>query len=280
MTIPIDRPVRSQYEDFMRHVQTHGVFKADRTGTGTTSVFAHQMRFDLREGFPLVTTKKVHLKSIILELLWFLRGDGNARWLQERGVTIWDEWAKPDGDLGPVYGVQWRSWPTPDGGHIDQIAEVVKQLKTNPDSRRIIVSAWNVAELSKMALMPCHAFFQFYVAPPQPGEQRGRLSCQLYQRSADIFLGVPFNIASYALLTHMLAQQCDLDVGDFVWTGGDCHIYANHAEQVALQLSRTPYRYPTLSIKRKPASIFEYEYDDFEVLGYEHHPAIKAPVAV
>jgi thymidylate synthase len=280
VTIPLDRPVRSQYEDFMRHVQTHGVFKADRTGTGTTSVFAHQMRFDLREGFPLVTTKKVHLKSIILELLWFLRGDGNARWLQERGVTIWDEWAKPDGDLGPVYGVQWRSWPTPDGGHIDQISEVVKQLKTNPDSRRIIVSAWNVADLSQMALMPCHAFFQFYVAPPQPGEQRGRLSCQLYQRSADIFLGVPFNIASYALLTHMLAQQCDLDVGDFVWTGGDCHIYKNHAEQVALQLSRTPYRYPTLAIKRKPASIFDYEYDDFEVLGYEHHPAIKAPVAV
>ena len=280
MTIPIDRPVRSQYEDFMRHVQTHGVFKADRTGTGTTSVFAHQMRFDLREGFPLVTTKKVHLKSIILELLWFLRGDGNARWLQERGVTIWDEWAKPDGDLGPVYGVQWRSWPKPDGGHIDQIAEVVKQLKTNPDSRRIIVSAWNVADLSKMALMPCHAFFQFYVAPPQAGEKRGRLSCQLYQRSADIFLGVPFNIASYALLTHMLAQQCELDVGDFIWTGGDCHIYSNHAEQVALQLSRTPYRYPTLSIKRKPASIFDYEYDDFEVLGYEHHPAIKAPVAV
>jgi thymidylate synthase len=280
VTIPLDRPVRSQYEDFMRHVQTHGVFKADRTGTGTTSVFAHQMRFDLREGFPLVTTKKVHLKSIILELLWFLRGDGNARWLQERGVTIWDEWAKPDGDLGPVYGVQWRSWPTPDGGHIDQISEVVKQLKTNPDSRRIIVSAWNVADLSQMALMPCHAFFQFYVAPPQPGEQRGRLSCQLYQRSADIFLGVPFNIASYALLTHMLAQQCDLDVGDFVWTGGDCHIYKNHAEQVALQLSRTPYRYPTLAIKRKPASIFDYEYDDFEVLDYEHHPAIKAPVAV
>jgi len=280
VTIPLDRPIRSQYEDFMRHVQAHGVFKADRTGTGTTSVFAHQMRFDLREGFPLVTTKKVHLKSIILELLWFLRGDGNARWLQERGVSIWDEWAKPDGDLGPVYGVQWRSWPTPDGGHIDQIAEVVKQLKTNPDSRRIIVSAWNVADLSKMALMPCHAFFQFYVAPPQAGEQRGRLSCQLYQRSADIFLGVPFNIASYALLTHMLAQQCDLDVGDFIWTGGDCHIYANHAEQVALQLSRTPYRYPTLSIRRKPASIFEYEYDDFEVLGYEHHPAIKAPVAV
>ena len=274
------RPVRSQYEDFMRHVFEHGTTKTDRTGTGTRSVFGQQMRFSLGEGFPLVTTKKVHLKSIILELLWFLRGDSNVKWLQERGVTIWDEWARADGDLGPVYGVQWRSWPTPDGGHIDQIAEVVKQLKTNPDSRRIIVSAWNVADLSKMALMPCHAFFQFYVAPPQPGEQRGRLSCQLYQRSADIFLGVPFNIASYALLTHMLAQQCDLDVGDFVWTGGDCHIYANHAEQVALQLSRTPYRYPTLSIKRKPASIFDYEYDDFEVLGYEHHPAIKAPVAV
>ena len=267
------RPIRSQYEDFMRHVRTHGVYKSDRTGTGTTSVFGHQMRFDLNEGFPLVTTKKVHLKSIILELLWFLRGDGNAKWLQDRGVTIWDEWAKPDGDLGPVYGVQWRSWPTPGGGHIDQIAEVVKQLKTNPDSRRIIVSAWNVAELSKMALMPCHAFFQFYVA-------EGKLSCQLYQRSADIFLGVPFNIASYALLTHMLAQQCDLQVGDFIWTGGDCHIYSNHTEQVALQLARTPHAYPTLSIKRKPASIFDYEYEDFEVLEYEHHPAIKAPVAV
>ena len=266
-------PVRTQYEDFMRHVHAHGVFKADRTGTGTTSVFGHQMRFDLSEGFPLVTTKKVHLKSIILELLWFLRGDGNARWLQERGVTIWNEWAKPDGDLGPVYGVQWRSWPTPDGGHIDQIAEVVKQLQSNPDSRRIIVSAWNVAELSKMALMPCHAFFQFYVAD-------GRLSCQLYQRSADVFLGVPFNIASYALLTHMLAQQSDLDVGDFIWTGGDCHIYANHAEQVALQLTRTPRPYPTLHIKRRPASIFDYEFEDFEVLGYEPHAAIKAPVAV
>jgi len=274
------RPVRSQYEDFMRHVRTHGIAKADRTGTGTTSVFGHQMRFDLSEGFPLVTTKKVHLKSIILELLWFLRGDGNARWLQERGVTIWDEWAKPDGDLGPVYGVQWRSWPTPDGGHIDQIADVVKQLKTNPDSRRIIVSAWNVGELSKMALMPCHAFFQFYVAPGSSPSARGKLSCQLYQRSADIFLGVPFNIASYALLTHMLAQQCDLDVGDFIWTGGDCHIYSNHAEQVALQLSRTPFAYPTLSIKRRPETIFDYAYEDFEVLGYQHHPAIKAPVAV
>jgi len=267
------RPIRSQYEDFMRHVYTHGVAKSDRTGTGTRSVFGHQMRFDLREGFPLVTTKKVHLKSIVLELLWFLRGDGNARWLQERGVTIWDEWAKPDGELGPVYGVQWRSWPTPDGGHVDQIAEVVKQLKTNPDSRRIIVSAWNVAELSKMALLPCHAFFQFYVA-------EGRLSCQLYQRSADIFLGVPFNIASYALLTHMLAQQCDLEVGDFIWTGGDCHIYSNHFEQVELQLSRTPHPYPVLNLTRRPASIFDYAYEDIEVLEYQHHPAIKAPVAV
>ena len=274
------RPVRSQYEDFMRLVRDHGRFKADRTGTGTTSVFGHQMRFDLAEGFPLVTTKKVHLKSIILELLWFLRGDSNVKWLQERGCTIWDEWASDDGDLGPVYGVQWRSWPTPDGGHIDQIAEVVKQLKTNPDSRRIIVSAWNVADLSKMALMPCHAFFQFYVAPADAPGGRGKLSCQLYQRSADIFLGVPFNIASYALLTHMLAQQCDLDVGDFIWTGGDCHIYANHAAQVDAQLARTPFPYPTLNIKRKPASILEYEYEDFEVVDYQHHPAIKAPVAV
>ncbi|MBE2243166.1 MAG: thymidylate synthase [Burkholderiaceae bacterium] len=273
-------PVRTPYEDLMRHVAQHGVFKPDRTGTGTRSIFGHQMRFDLAEGFPLVTTKKVHLKSVILELLWFLRGDGNARWLQERGVTIWDEWAAPDGGLGPVYGVQWRSWPTPDGGHIDQIAQVVEQLKTNPDSRRIIVSAWNVAELSKMALLPCHALFQFYVAPAALPGQRGRLSCQLYQRSADIFLGVPFNIASYALLTHMLAQQCDLDVGDFIWTGGDCHLYANHAEQVALQLSRAPYPFPQLRIKRRPASIFDYAYEDFEVVGYEHHPAIKAPVAV
>jgi thymidylate synthase len=270
---PANHPIRSQYEDFMRHVYTHGAAKTDRTGTGTHSVFGHQMRFDLREGFPLVTTKKVHLKSIILELLWFLRGESNAKWLQERGVTIWNEWAKSDGDLGPVYGKQWRSWPTPEGGHIDQIAEVVKQLKTNPDSRRIIVSAWNVGELSKMALMPCHAFFQFYVA-------EGKLSCQLYQRSADIFLGVPFNIASYALLTHMLAQQCDLEVGDFIWTGGDCHIYSNHHEQVELQLSRAPFAYPTLNIKRKPASIFDYEFEDFEVLDYQCHAAIKAPVAV
>ncbi len=279
MPAPTDRPVRSQFEDFMRHVSTHGVFKPDRTGTGTTSVFGHQMRFDLREGFPLVTTKKVHLKSIILELLWFLRGDGNARWLQERGVTIWDEWAKPDGDLGPVYGVQWRSWPTPDGGHIDQIAEVVRQLKSNPNSRRIIVSAWNVADLPAMALMPCHAFFQFYVAPAESPSARGRLSCQLYQRSADIFLGVPFNIASYALLTHMLAQQCDLDVGDFIWTGGDCHIYSDHVEQCALQLSREPFPYPTLVIRRRPASIFDYQFEDFEVANYQHHPLIPGKVS-
>jgi thymidylate synthase len=274
------RPVRSQYEDFMRHVHTHGVAKADRTGTGTRSVFGYQMRFDLNEGFPLVTTKKVHLKSIVLELLWFLRGERNARWLQERGVTIWDEWARADGDLGPVYGVQWRSWPTPDGGHVDQIAQVVQQLKSNPDSRRIVVSAWNVAELPQMALLPCHAFFQFYVAPPGSPAARGRLSCQLYQRSADIFLGVPFNIASYALLTHMLAQQCDLDVGDFIWTGGDCHIYANHDEQVRTQLAREPFPYPVLNIRRRPPSIDDYEYDDFELIDYRCHPAIKAPVAV
>ena len=274
------RLIRSPYEDLMRHVFTQGVGKADRTGTGTKSVFGHQMRFDLREGFPLVTTKKVFMKAVVLELLWFLRGDSNARWLQERGVTIWDEWAAPDGELGPVYGVQWRSWPTPDGGQIDQIAEVVKQLKTNPDSRRIIVSAWNVGELSKMALMPCHAFFQFYVAPATEPGGKGKLSCQLYQRSADIFLGVPFNIASYALLTHMLAQQCDLDVGDFIWTGGDCHIYANHHEQVALQLSREPRPYPALNIKRRPDSIFDYAFEDFDLQGYDPHPAIKAPVAV
>jgi thymidylate synthase len=272
VTTPEQRPIRSQYEDFVRHVAGHGAIKKDRTGTGTKSVFGYQMRFNLRDGFPLVTTKKVHFKSIALELLWFLRGDGNARWLQERGVTIWDEWAREDGDLGPVYGVQWRSWPTPGGG-IDQIAQAIETLKTNPDSRRIIVSSWNVADLSKMALMPCHALFQFYVAD-------GKLSCQLYQRSADIFLGVPFNIASYALLTHMVAQQCDLAVGDFVWTGGDCHLYSNHLEQVALQLSREPLRYPTLSIKRRPPSIFDYEYEDLEVLAYECHPAIKAPVAV
>ncbi|MBT9490570.1 MAG: thymidylate synthase [Rubrivivax sp.] len=257
----------------MRHVATHGVAKADRTGTGTKSVFGHQMRFDLNEGFPLITTKKVHWKSVALELLWFLRGDSNVRWLQERGVTIWNEWARADGDLGPVYGVQWRNWPTPGGGHIDQIAQVVQQLKANPDSRRIIVSAWNVADLPQMALMPCHAFFQFYVAD-------GKLSCQLYQRSADIFLGVPFNIASYALLTHMLAQQCGLQVGDFIWTGGDCHIYDNHSEQVATQLARETRPYPKLLIKRRPDSIFDYDFDDFEIQGYDPHPLIKAPVAV
>jgi thymidylate synthase len=271
---PFSNTVPHPYEDLMRHVYEHGAAKTDRTGTGTKSVFGWQMRFDLAQGFPLVTTKKVHLKSIIYELLWFLRGDGNARWLQQHGVTIWDEWADPNtGDLGPVYGVQWRSWPTPSGGHIDQIAQAVQQIKTHPDSRRIIVSAWNVAELDKMALMPCHALFQFYVAD-------GRLSCQLYQRSADIFLGVPFNIASYALLTHMMAQQCDLQPGDFVWTGGDCHLYSNHMEQVREQLSRTPYPFPQLVLKRRPASIFDYAYEDFEIVNYRHHPAIKAPVAV
>jgi thymidylate synthase len=264
----------------MRHVDTHGAFKADRTGTGTKSVFGYQMRFDLSQGFPLVTTKKVHLRSIIVELLWFLTGSSNNHWLKERGVSIWDEWARPDGDLGPVYGVQWRSWPTPDGQHIDQISEVLHTLKTNPDSRRMIVSAWNVAELSKMALMPCHAFFQFYVAPAQTPGARGKLSCQLYQRSADIFLGVPFNIASYALLTHMVAQQCELEVGDFIWTGGDCHIYINHHAQVELQLSRTPLPYPTLHLLRRPDTIFDYQFEDFEVRNYTPHPAIKAPVAV
>ncbi|MGB4408887.1 MAG: thymidylate synthase [Burkholderiaceae bacterium] len=269
-----------QYEDFMQHVLSQGVEKTDRTGTGTRSVFGYQMRFDLSAGFPLVTTKKVHLKSIIYELLWFLRGDANATWLQAHGVSIWDEWAAPNGDLGPVYGAQWRSWPTPDGGHIDQIAEVVNTIKSNPDSRRMIVSAWNVSELSKMALMPCHAFFQFYVAPPTTAGGKGKLSCQLYQRSADIFLGVPFNIASYALLTHMVAQQCDLDVGDFIWTGGDCHIYSNHHAQVQLQLSRDTFNYPTLHIKRRPESLFDYNFEDFEVQGYQHHDPIKAPVAV
>ena len=274
------RPARSQYEDLMRLVHTTGVAKTDRTGTGTRSLFGHQMRFDLNEGFPLVTTKKVHLRSIIQELLWFLTGSSDNNWLKERGVGIWDEWARPDGDLGPVYGVQWRSWPTPDGGHIDQIAQAIHTLTSNPDSRRIIVSAWNVADLDKMALMPCHALFQFYVAPATEPGGKGKLSCQLYQRSADIFLGVPFNIASYALLTHMVAQQCDLDVGDFIWTGGDCHIYSNHVEQVTQQLSRTPYPYPSLYIKRKPADIFSYQFEDFEVLDYQCHPAIKGVVAV
>lgn len=264
----------------MKEVLAKGVQKSDRTGTGTISVFGHQMRFNLADGFPMVTTKKLHLKSIIYELLWFLKGSTDNNWLKERGVSIWNEWAAPDGELGPIYGYQWRSWPAPNGQHIDQITEVIETIKKNPDSRRIIVSAWNVADIPHMALAPCHAFFQFYVAPPQEAGGKGKLSCQLYQRSADIFLGVPFNIASYALLTHMMAQQCDLDVGDFIWTGGDCHIYSNHKEQVALQLSRTPFAYPTLNIKRKPTSIFEYEYDDFEVLDYECHAAIKAPVAV
>lgn len=262
-----------QYEDLMRHVYEHGVSKSDRTGTGTRSVFGYQMRFNLAEGFPMVTTKKLHLRSIIVELLWFLRGESNVRWLQERGVSIWDEWADEQGELGPIYGVQWRSWPTPDGRHIDQISQVIEQIRSNPDSRRLIVSAWNVGELENMALPPCHAFFQFYVAD-------GKLSCQLYQRSADIFLGVPFNIASYALLTHMVAQQCDLEVGDFIWTGGDCHLYSNHFEQVELQLSRTPYPYPKLNIRRRPDTLFDYEFEDFEILDYQHHPHIKAPVAV
>ena len=262
-----------QYLDMMRHVRDHGVHKEDRTGTGTLSVFGHQMRFDLREGFPAVTTKKLHFRSIIHELLWFLMGETNTRYLKENGVTIWDEWADENGDLGPVYGNQWRSWPIPGGGHIDQVAKVVEQLTSNPDSRRIIVSAWNVADLERMALQPCHAFFQFYVA-------QGRLSCQLYQRSADIFLGVPFNIASYALLTHMLAQQCDLEVGDFIWTGGDCHLYVNHMEQVEIQLSRKPMPLPKLQILRRPESIFAYQFDDFDIVNYTSHPAIKAPVAV
>jgi thymidylate synthase len=262
-----------QFHQLMHHVLQHGAQKSDRTGTGTLSVFGYQMRFDLAEGFPLVTTKKLHLKSIIYELLWFLSGNTNNQWLKERGVSIWDEWAAPNGDLGPVYGYQWRSWPAPNGEHIDQIKEIIHTIKTNPDSRRIIVSAWNVADIPKMALAPCHAFFQFYVA-------NGKLSCQLYQRSADIFLGVPFNIASYALLTHMVAEQCNLQPGEFIWTGGDCHLYSNHLEQVKLQLSRTPYPLPSLKIHRKPESIFDYQFEDFEIVGYESHPHIKAPVAV
>ena len=266
------RTAQTQYEDLLRLVLETGTPKSDRTGTGTRSVFGHQMRFDLAEGFPLVTTKRVYLKSIVYELLWFLRGDSNVAWLNEHGVHIWDAWAAPDGDLGPVYGVQWRSWPTPDGGHIDQLAGVLETLRADPDSRRMIVSAWNVAEIGKMALAPCHAFFQFYVSG-------GRLSCQLYQRSADLFLGVPFNIASYALLTHMVAQQAGLEVGDFIWTGGDCHIYANHLDQVREQLTREPYPFPTLHLRPAP-SLFEHAYDDVEVRDYQHHPAIKAPIAV
>ena len=262
-----------QYLDFLRHIRDEGAKKGDRTGTGTLSVFGYQMRFDLNDGFPLVTTKKLHLRSIIHELLWFLRGDTNVKYLQENGVSIWDEWADENGDLGPVYGKQWRNWPTPDGRHIDQLAQVIEQLKSNPNSRRILVSAWNVGELDRMALLPCHALFQFYVAD-------GRLSCQLYQRSADALLGVPFNIASYALLTHLVAQQCDLEVGDFVWTGGDCHLYLNHLEQAELQLSRTPYPLPRLKILRKAPSLFDYKYDDFEIADYRFHAAIKAPIAV
>lgn len=261
------------YLDLMREIMAQGTTKTDRTGTGTKSVFGRQLRFDLSEGFPLVTTKKLHLKSIIYELLWFLNGDTNIKYLNDHGVTIWDEWADENGDLGPVYGSQWRSWPAPDGRHIDQISQVLHQLKSKPDSRRHIVSAWNPAEVENMALPPCHALFQFYVA-------EGRLSCQLYQRSADYFLGVPFNIASYALLTHMVAQQCDLRPGDFVWTGGDVHLYLNHLEQAELQLTRKPFPLPQLVIKRKPDSLFDYRFEDFEIVNYQSHPSIKAPIAV
>ena len=262
-----------QYLDLMRHVRNNGTFKEDRTGTGTLSVFGYQMRFDLSEGFPLITTKKLHLRSIIYELLWFLMGDSNIGYLKDNGVSIWNEWADENGDLGPVYGVQWRNWPTPDGSSVDQIKQIMTQLRESPDSRRIILSAWNVADIQNMALPPCHCLFQFYVA-------EGKLSCQLYQRSCDIFLGVPFNIASYALLTHMLAQQAELDVGDFVWTGGDCHLYSNHLEQADEQLSRELLSLPKLLIKRKPDSIFEYQFEDFEILNYISHPHIKAKVAV
>ena len=262
-----------QYLEMMRHLLEHGARKDDRTGTGTLSVFGYQMRFDLAAGFPLVTTKKVHLKSIIHELLWFLQGSTNVGYLREHGVTIWDEWADAEGNLGPVYGFQWRSWPAPGGAAIDQMADVVAQIRRNPDSRRLIVSAWNVADIPRMALAPCHALFQFYVVD-------GRLSCQLYQRSADTFLGVPFNIASYALLTHMVAEQCDLQPGEFIWTGGDCHLYLNHLDQVRTQLARAPLPLPRLVIRRRPESLFDYRYEDFEIAGYQCHPAIKAPIAV
>ncbi|MXV18297.1 thymidylate synthase [Deinococcus xianganensis] len=262
-----------QYLDLMRHVLEHGTDKTDRTGTGTRSVFGAQMRFDLRGGFPLVTTKKVHLKSVIYELLWFLRGESNVRWLQERGVSIWDEWAAPDGELGPVYGVQWRSWPTPDGSSIDQITQVIEQIKRTPDSRRLIVNAWNVAQIDDMALPPCHTMFQFYVAD-------GRLSCQLYQRSADFFIGVPFNIASYALLTLMVAQVCGLEPGEFIWTGGDVHLYSNHMEQVERQLAREPRSLPVMHLNPAVKDIFEFRYEDFRLEGYDPHPGIRAPVAV
>jgi thymidylate synthase len=262
-----------QYHDLLRHLLEHGARKGDRTGTGTLSVFGYQMRFDLQAGFPLLTTKKLHLKSIVHELLWFLSGETNVRYLRENGVTIWDEWADAHGELGPVYGAQWRAWTAADGRRIDQVARAIDLIRRDPDSRRILVNAWNVGELEHMALTPCHALFQFYVA-------NGRLSCQLYQRSADVFLGVPFNIASYALLTHMVAQQCDLNVGDFIWTGGDTHLYLNHLEQARTQLARELLPLPRLALKRRPASIFEYRFDDFEFVGYEAHPAIKAPIAV
>jgi len=265
-------PMR-QYLDFMRYVREHGVAKDDRTGTGTLSAFGYQMRFDLAAGFPLLTTKKMHTRSIIYELLWFLRGDTNVRYLRDNGVTIWDEWADPDGELGPIYGYQWRSWPAPDGRHVDQMSSVVAEIRRNPHSRRLIVSAWNVGDIPRMKLPPCHLLFQFYVA-------EGKLSCQLYQRSCDIFLGVPFNIASYALLTHMVAQQTDLGVGEFVWTGGDCHVYRNHLEQVDTQLARAPFSPPRLVIKRKPPTLYDYRFEDFEIADYHCHPAIKAPVAV
>lgn len=263
----------NQYETLLEHCYKTGVDKSDRTGVGTRSVFGYQMRFNLAEGFPLVTTKKLHIRSIVHELLWFLSGSSNIKYLHDNGVSIWDEWADANGDLGPVYGVQWRSWPAPDGRKIDQISNLIEGIKKNPDSRRHLVVAWNPAEVDKMALPPCHCLFQFYVA-------NGKLSCQLYQRSCDIFLGVPFNIASYSLLTHMVAQQCDLEVGDFVWTGGDCHIYKNHFEQVELQLSRTPRAYPKLVISRKPSSIFDYKFEDFVIEGYDPWPHIKAPIAV
>jgi thymidylate synthase len=264
--------VNTAYEDLLRLVLAEGTPKADRTGTGTRSVFGHQMRYDLAAGFPVITTKRVQLKSVIYELLWFLRGESNVSWLREHGVRIWDEWADADGELGPIYGVQWRSWPTPDGRHVDQISQVVDSLRRDPDSRRHIVSAWNVADLDRMALPPCHLLFQFYVAG-------GRLSCQVYQRSADLFLGVPFNLASYALLTHMVAAQTGLAPGELIWTGGDCHIYDNHVDQVREQLTRQPYPFPRLRLAPR-ASIFDYGYDDIEVLDYRHHPAIKAPIAV
>jgi thymidylate synthase len=261
------------YLHLLEHILQNGVEKTDRTGTGTLSVFGYQMRFDLRQGFPLITTKKLHTRSIIHELLWFLNGDTNIAYLKENGVSIWDEWADSNGDLGPVYGKQWRSWPTADGRSIDQLSTIVEQIKTNPDSRRLIVSAWNVGELEQMALMPCHALFQFYVA-------NNTLSCQLYQRSADVFLGVPFNIASYSLLTHMVAQQCNLQAGEFIWTGGDCHLYLNHLEQARTQLTRAPLPLASLNIKRQPSSLFDYAFDDFEFINYQSHPAIKAPIAV